>query len=504
MKFYMKYSNGKNENEIFGIRVTNRSNSLAIAEIDLSVEKIDDMKNIYNERVEIFACDNENTTKLFCGKTANFIKENKNGIITIRAIAKIENFQMLDEILENFKKSEMYSENLDLGDIKEQVINNQPYSYYYDDKNNQIKLTSIIDIKNPKKISSEMYFQDSMRIRHINSRISNINVSIEAQWVQSSDGDINLYHMIAAKFKNGIINSLTDISKNWLNIEKSLSKSSYKIMEFYLRQIAAPGKGMACSNLVETQDGQKVLFKRFWYDGALKLYWSYSQKYKEYAKFSIKNTTFPYHETSEHQKNISVKIPIKHIQDNSIKSFFSTNDGKIAIRNFASQAFSALLAAERNIEVKITGDFKYLNKITIDDTVELTDKQFQVGKFIGKVVEKNTNISGNSRICTLRMLGTNRDLRNFDYTQFMGTINKKLEKNEDNKLHLSIDDIVKSIEIINPPEYQNESIQRNTHQNIAELRRRLSSIATGFKVNLNQLTSSKYVEKISDLGRIDL
>ncbi len=504
MKFYMKYSNCKKEDEIFGIRITNRSNSLAIAEIDLSAEKIEDAKNICSEHVEIFACENQNDIKLFHGKTANFIKENRNGIITIRAIAKIEDFKTLDEILENFQQGEMYSENLDFGGTKEHIINNQPYSYYYDDINNQIKLTPIIGMKNVKKISKEMYFQESMQIRHRNKQISKINVNIEAQWIQSAEGDINLYHMIASKFKNGIINSLTDISKQWVNIEKSLPKCSYKIMEFYLRQISAPGKGMACSNFIETDDGQKVLFKRFWYDGALKLYWSYSQKYKEYAKFNIRNTAFNKQSTSGITKDITVKIPIKYIPDNSIKSFFSTSDGKIAIRNFASQAFSAILAAERDIEVKITGEFKYLNGITTNDTVELIGNQFEKGKFIGKVVDKITHISGDSQICTLRILGTDTDLSKLNYKEFMESINKKLKQEDDNKLHFSIEDLVKSIEIVNPPEYQNESIKRNTHKSVTELSRRLASIPTGFKVNLNPLNSSKCIEKTVDSGCINI
>ena len=61
----MKYSNCKKEDEIFGIRITNRSNSLAIAEIDLSAEKIEAAKNICSEHVEIFACENQNDIKLF-------------------------------------------------------------------------------------------------------------------------------------------------------------------------------------------------------------------------------------------------------------------------------------------------------------------------------------------------------------------------------------------------------------------------------------------------------
>ena len=81
------------------------------------------MKNICSEHVEIFACENQNDIKLFHGKTANFIKENRNGIITIRAIAKIEDFKTLDEILENFQQGEMYSENLDFGGTKEHIIN---------------------------------------------------------------------------------------------------------------------------------------------------------------------------------------------------------------------------------------------------------------------------------------------------------------------------------------------------------------------------------------------
>ena len=111
-------------------------------------------------------------------------------------------------------------------------------------------------------------------------------------------------------------------------------------------------------------------------------------------------------------------------------------------------------------------------------------------KFYGKVVQTDTFIMSNCYVCKMKILGNNIGYYLFNYDNFMESFSKTLEKSLAAEPPEIANDIIDTLEIKNPPEYQMNSLRRNSHKDIKQIIQRLSKMPTFIKINLKRLDNN--------------
>lgn len=510
MNFYIKYSNDFEReivskvnyelktDEIFSLQIAQKSGAYAWAEVTLSINAAKDIYNGKYNTITICATEHDKEECVFIGKVLSNSFKINNGMAIFKVLNKSNNqLQQLKSILENFKKEHLYTEYLNQNGEYAQIIDNQPYDFYYNKSNNSVKLSNIIDKNNIITITDNDHFSDIMKIQNVRKNISKINVSIACNWTQIKAGEQDILPIIASKFPSGIINSYTNIEKYWRYFEKKLNKGIYKIENACLYKL--PLKD-SVSNFFQAQDGKKIAFKHFWFDGRLNISWEYTQKRLENIEFSIEN---PNNYKDSIEKDLIININLGTLKVNN-DYFSNTYDGNKIITSMASRAFSSIFALNRNTHVTITGEYSKLKNITVDSTIKIISKRFLNNFFIGKVVQTETEIKPEVRLCKIQLLGNEYGFDQFDYQKFMRNFMQKIEtikKIDDKNI---IDDIIENIEIRNPPEFQIESLKKNIHKDSKQIIQRLSKIPTFIKVNLRQLKNNSTINYKLNLGNFVL
>jgi hypothetical protein len=287
----------------------------------------------------------------------------------------------------------------------------------------------------------------------------------------------------------------------------------------------------------ESAERKKVLFKRFYFDGKLLINWTYKQKRTEIANIKIFNESSPHgREKNLYFRLNAVQLPKKYplwknftyygcgdkiqygdgifecrsphiskenfeaedwnliqkipdaLKNDASSSFFATTRGKNAIRYALQRAVALINYSSRRVEIDFCVEAKKFMSATVDDQITIVDERFHGGRICGKIIKTRFMGNANQKIIKFTVGCRLQDLSD----GFEKLASYKIEvPDDDSKIHPA--DIVKNIEIKNPPEEQLEILSQTTAKNAAALQQELKKHGTKIKISLHPLSTTRVI-----------
>lgn len=429
--------------------------------------------------------------------------------------------------------------------------------FYWNMKNGELSLSDINQGEKNICIGSEYILEKSMSISLAREPYKNVSINLSAKWTQYLSGLIDLYPSIAKKFSDGIICSLTNI-KNQIRKLCNLHNDGYDILSCTVREVdprkLIPLKIFPMTSAKFTLSDKnspkktEIQFRKFYFHGEILLNWRKKQKCSETINLNIVNTNvdhgrekkiylklnalqlpkqypnwnffvhyksgdrilfdnfvfeckenhFSGNTFDERKWNKLKKIPDALIKD-SCDSFFETERGKNAIKYALQSAVALMNYSLRYVEISFCVDAAEFFHITIDDQITLIDRRFEGGKISGKVIKTRLQINSNKKIMQITIASSlQKHIANSldQINAYIGTL--EFLDSEESKTKIDLQNIVREVEVINPPEEQEKILMQAQAKNISELESHLKKHSTKIKLFLTQqnleYTKSKHLK----------
>lgn len=427
---------------------------------------------------------------------------------------------------------------------------------YWDPANGNLELSDVNFGEKIFEIDANIILKNSFRVRLGREPYKKINVSISAEWIQNIKGVTDIFPFIAQKFELRKINSFTKLKEAFLSAVTSFNQKGYNILHTEINEI---NPNNALSNFPLTspkfylnEGDDFVTFERFYYDGKILLEWNYKQKRIETVNFSIKNSnteslreknvyitlneiTLPkkypnwisYHQYENGEKIIFegkifscktqhyseskfepnnwefIRIIPDALKDDSKSSFFSSERGKNAIKFALQKAIANMCYSNRYIEISFAVEAKDFLNISLKDEITILNQKFWAGKISGKVIKKQMVFHNNHQILIFSIACYNFNVSKISLEELNQKINKYIENIDiktSDELHIS--NIIKSIEIINPPESQ-INICENSQKSVKEIENNLMKCPTKIKMQFHPISTVRRISNAINLNNFD-
>lgn len=150
----------------------------------------------------------------------------------------------------------------------------------------------------------------------------------------------------------------------------------------------------------------------------------------------------------------------------------------------------------RYIEISFKIDASKFLDITINDQITLIDERFEGGKISGKIIKIHFSASSKKRIlhitlgCCSHNFSENIAEQIDEYLRDLESENQKENGDTNSSSQFSLADIVRDVEVINPPEEQEKILRNSNAKSVAELESLLKKHPTKIKVFLASLKGS--------------
>lgn len=472
---------------------------------------------------------------IFSGRITGFPLGFSGSTVQIEMIAESDDFrQQLCRFVEQNPKQDLHKLTNELvtiddlfysgSDIDNPVtfLEGTNNMFYWNPSNGQLSVSNISKGKRCIKISSSQILQNSIKVHLAREPYSEINVSITANWIRYQHVAFDVFPFIAQRFENNLVNSFTDIRANFPKIDNC---TYCKIREINPNSMGCLTNYPLNYNVI-LKDGKKYSFRRFYYDGNIIFNLNYSQRIIETANFKITTNSKNKHARSVHFDLNALQLPRKYphwnaytyyctddivlqdeniwkcevshrsekefdsqnwskiskipdaMADDSQSSFFNTIRGKNALKYAAQKALALLRYSQRYIEVDFCVLLNDFYDISLEDEVILKDVSSYWGEIRGKVIKTQLIASCKKAFIKVTIgCGLAEDSAWEQIKNWSPDVNIE-EKSP------TIDDIIRSVEVLNPPEQQIEMLQNFQGNSISELRGNLQKISTKIKVVL--------------------
>lgn len=543
--------------EALSLKITHKENEFATAIVEIVNKNVNQI-NFFERKYAKILCDGK---EFFYGRLIAFPVSKNNASIIIELISEPEDYQ---QKLTNFSVNKLQNyKSISNKKFVEGLIPfddlffSKPYNptaflegnselFYWDQKNGELMLSSITKGERICEINSDLILKNSFKVRFRKEPYQKINVILNAEWIQSVRGIIDIFPIIASRFELQKVNSFTKLKDAFFNAFMFFKEKGYNIIHTEINEVN-PNSGFNNFPLLSPKFFSKdkkdfINFERFYYDGKILLEWHYKQKRREVINFCIENS----HIKNCREKNIQINLNeltlpkeypnwgeyqiydykdevifkgavfscekehvsqqnfepqnwkfLKNIpdalDDDSKSSFFASLRGKNAIKFAIQKALSNICYSNRYIEISFAVEAKNFLDVSLKDEIIIPDENFIGRKICGKVIKKQIIIENNSQIIIFTIGCSEHDQRdfienlNYKINEYVKSINIKTDD------HLNSLKIIKKIEIINPPEKQIE-ICGEEAQKISEIEKILISSPTKIKLQFNPLNTVRVIE----------
>lgn len=228
-------------------------------------------------------------------------------------------------------------------------------------------------------------------------------------------------------------------------------------------------------------------------------YWNFFTHYRSGDKVIFEGSVFecsaPHFSANffdeKNWKKIA-KVP-DALPSDSCESFFKTERGKNAIKYALQNAIALINYSARYVEISFAVDATEFLDVTINDQITLLDARFDGGKISGKVTKTRFVATSKKRIlhitigCCLQNFSENSTEQINEYLKKLWSKNDGYDNDND---RFSLGDIVRDVEVINPPEEQEKILGESDAKSITELESRLKNHPTKIKIFLAPLKGS--------------
>lgn len=521
-------TNWRGDEHIVSLQIFQKEMSFASAKI-----KFVATKNQMKKYAKIALKQGDKFHVLFAGRIIGFPVGFNSSTVQIEMIAEPENHQQqLNNFIENQSKQDLhntYNELINIdnlfysdSDLKNPttLLEGGNQIFFWNANTGKMSLSNIAKGRRVIEITPDKILQNSIKVRLAREPYSAINVSVNVNWIKHQHIAIDVLPLIAQHFREPYINSFTDIKADFAKIDNCSFCN--------IREVNPNTLGCLTDYPLKSNDflidGKKYNFKRFYYDGNIIFNLNYSKRLFETANFSVKTNQkhnnikqlhfvlndiqlpkkyphwrayFHYYIddivqnnghvwkcTSSHHAqrdfnaekwNKIAKIP-DALSDDSCNSFFETQRGKNALKYAAQKALALLNYSQRYMEVEFKVLFRDFFDISVDDEIILKNASDYCKEIRGKVIR--TQIIATTKQNFVQITIGCGSIDNSSWDKIKNWDPEICVKNE----NISIDDVVRSIEIINPPEKQMETLRQYNGNSISELMKVLQRVSTKIKV----------------------
>ncbi|MDR3156048.1 MAG: hypothetical protein LBT90_03030 [Holosporaceae bacterium] len=291
--------------------------------------------------------DNPRIDLLFSGRLVAFPVGFSDGVIQLELIAEPENYRQqlktfIDNNLQQYQQIDMHTTHghhipfddlfFSQKDLSNPTIflENDVKMFHWSMRTGLLSLSNIAHGEQKITISGDQILQDSLKVRLAREPYKNVNVVLEASWIQRIYGYVDLYPIIASNFKTGYINSFTNIKAGLEKLCSFPSRSSYHLIHCRVNEMTpphtatyvqkcpavsqefliddgndGPKSGIATSTSSRSPSAtspsssssssslsggrKRVQFRRFYFHGKMLIGWNYQQKRHETVRVKITN-----------------------------------------------------------------------------------------------------------------------------------------------------------------------------------------------------------------------
>jgi hypothetical protein len=315
----------------------------------------------------------------------------------------------------------------------------------------------------------------------------NINITLQAEWMQKNGGIFDFGRRIASQFPQGMISSLNE---SFGECDFKIKKSGYTLLSSSFDKITPPSTGGLDIYPTHTPnilvDNKNVLLPRYWFHGTWKMSWEYEQKRVEKLSFQLPLCPFGANEDQ-------LTLRVQNIEE---LANFCESDASIA-KLWPQIVQNALISIKENLFAK----YQSIVKFVVPFDFGVTLKLFQSVRIVyadysihGKIIEiegiaQNTHKIANISVAMippwLQLWITSQHIvRDITETcQLEGLVEQELTENE------CIIDVI----IENDAESQITKLVRKKYSTEAEVRTFLSEDSTCIFVRLKDLKTKKHL-----------
>ena len=421
--------------------------------------------------------------------------------------------------------------------------------FYWNMKTGQLEISHIFRGKNNCEISGNEILEQSLKIHLAREPYSTINVRLSAEWIQRKNGLMDLFPIIAQRFNYGIVNSYSDLTQPLREFGKNANAKNYEIVYRDIKEINPNTMGCLTNYPIYSEDlsvsgsDKKINFKRFYYDGNIILSWCQKYKISESINIKIVNAQ----QKNGRGKNLYLKLnniqsPKEYpnwrpylyykggarvifqgyiwqcreshqakvdfdeslwkrlnkistaLADDTVASFFTTDNGKQAIKYAMKKALALMNYSSRYVEVEFCIDANKYTQLSVADTVCLKDlKNFPL-ELRGKVVKTKFFADYKNRLLKVT-IACGKDLsENFEQLENLSP-NLEIKSPE-----FDVREIVKNIEVKNLPEEQIAKLKNFIPQKASGYKKILKNTTTAVAISLQNYREKREIIRDMDLG----
>jgi len=274
-----------------------------------------------------------------------------------------------------------------------EVLEARSALFYWDRLTGAVRLSDIFTGRHHSIIDEDI-FEGSLKVTLGDPPLDAIQINLIAEWMQTLEGEADLAPALAKRFSRGMINTLTpqSLKNSWPKPYTKVGRSGYTVLESFLQEITPPSTGVL--NLYPTlsppflswdETQHKAVLKRLprrWFHAKLVVGWSYKQKRREVATFTLGQATT----LGKTGKKRQLMLYLQAVGDGPRASFFQTDRGRQAIEHALEIARCHLAGTARCLEVELMMPFEKGLAITTDHSVTIKAPHLPNGQLTGKVI----------------------------------------------------------------------------------------------------------------------
>ena len=387
---------------------------------------------------------------LFKGRLASAPKSLDKDLVQLKFIARSDDFRkMLNDASVDLKPQvdDLFHDDIQTLQPADLLLSQQEL-FYCDPRNHNIKLSNIFK-GSKQKVLGQNFFYDSFDMKVVNSPVKTVEVEVVAQWVQEFSNRVDVTASILNKTPYGLISTLNGKTwgDNWWKTGQKLKGSNYSIYFVELNKVTPPRTGVL--NIYPRQSqtfkvmGENKVLERAWFCPELILSYTYRQKRKETAKFTLqqnlqegtesscKKLTFHLQKLIETNQvwepetnyypgarvingeyvwqcqvghksldNFEQQYWVRlrrgqHVSEQATKNTFFTNTRGAKALNYAYRIAQAHLAnSARAVCISLRGKLEDLYDISTDHSLTITDSRIPGKTVTGKVYSYDICVDG--------------------------------------------------------------------------------------------------------------
>ncbi len=438
----------RDDQQVFRLDIQQREGGFALARIAIANPKCG-LLNYKRQRHCFIAYHN---TLLFKGRVVGMPVQVNGEIVHLDFSAEPEDSQQRLLDLQKQLKQAPYWDELFVSeegqDDPVEVLEARSALYYWCRTTGEVSISDIFNGQHHVNLTDK-FFRNSLKFAVNEVPLASISIEVIAEWTQRAQGECDIGHLIEEKFTRGLVNTLTgvDLAVKWWRTGEKVGHTNYKVVQSDLQEIEHlnPQTSSAVWSGEDANERSKIWFKRHWFKTYLRLGWSYKQRRREVACFTLNHATQPlaqnngktrrlrlylqnivgenHHWRPYHRYTPKFHVVYKtavytcikrhqssdvfadkfwqqigrsgHISEQAHRaSFFLTDRGMRAINHAIEIARSHLAASARAISIKIVGEFDLLHQVTTDHSITIQDDRLPGGKVTGKITAYRIYVDG--------------------------------------------------------------------------------------------------------------